>query len=136
MATQADFIDSDDQRNHATEEISSLLLVSGPATADDVQANASGNALLTLSKRLRIVVKPDGTAREAVTKPASEWLLCMGADRLTPPSFTVDRIAAKPPFTVACSSRHRDQRDRKIGNLITMSRSAAPIALDGVSSSA
>lgn len=95
--------------------------MSGPATADDVQANASGGVLVSLSRRLGIV-KPDGIAREAVTKPASECLLCTSADRLNPPSFRVDRIVAEPPFTVACSSRRRDRRDSKIRNLITMLR--------------
>ena len=73
--------------------MSALLVVSGPATVDDVQANASGGVLLTLSKGLRIVAKPDGIAREALTKPASEWLLCTSADRLNPPSFRVARVA-------------------------------------------
>ncbi|NHV28489.1 hypothetical protein [Burkholderia sp. D-99] len=92
FAAEADFIDSD-ERNHATEEISALPVVSGPATANDVQANASGCVLLTLSKGLRVVVKPAGIARGAVTKPSSEWLLCKNADRSNPPSFRVARVA-------------------------------------------
>ncbi len=74
MATQADFIDSDDQRNHATEEISALLVVSGPATADDVQANASGNALLTFNDHYL-----ERDLEDAILREMEQFLLELGA---------------------------------------------------------
>lgn len=74
MATQADFIDSDDQRNHATEEISALLVVSGPATADDVQANASGNALLAFNDHYL-----ERDLEDAILREMEQFLLELGA---------------------------------------------------------
>jgi hypothetical protein len=64
FATQAHFIGSDDEINHATEEISALLVASVRATVEDVQASASGGVSLVLSKGLHIVITPDGIADE------------------------------------------------------------------------
>ncbi len=42
--------------------------------------------------------------------PAERFHQACCIDRLNPPSLRVVRVAAEPPFTVACSSGHRDRR--------------------------